>query len=52
LIEELELVCWSQNLTDTVVFRLKIHQSLLVQTGYSKKVQWSTFKLICQYNFY
>jgi len=52
LIKDLEPVSWSWNLTDTVVFWLKIHRSSLVQTGYSKKVWQSTFKLICQYNLY
>jgi len=48
----LEPVSLSWNSTDAVIFRLKIHQSSLVQTSYSKKVWWSTFKLIYQYNFY
>jgi len=47
----LELVSWSWNLTDAVVFQLKIHRSSLLQTSYSKKVRWSTFILTCQYNF-
>jgi len=50
--DELELVSWSWNLTDSVRFHMEKHWSLLVQTDHLTKVQQLPFKLMCQYNLY